>query len=69
MDNHPSHHSKHITEYIEERDGECLFMPPTSSYFNPIETIWSYIKFKWRNKLTDLNGEQPNKKFMEETLK
>ena len=57
MDNHPSHHSKQITEYVEERDGDILFTPPTSSYFNPIETIWSWIKNKWRNALVDLNGD------------
>ena len=44
MDNHAAHHSKFITEFIEEREGILLFMPPTSSYFNPIETIWSWVK-------------------------
>jgi transposase len=25
-----------------------------SSYFNPIETVWSWVKSKWRNTLLQL---------------
>ena len=57
MDNHAAHHSKFITEFIEEREGILLFMPSTSSYFNPIETIWSWVKQKWRKELINLNGK------------
>ncbi len=44
MDNHKAHHNKEILEYIKCNGGEVLFMPPSSSYFNPIETIWSWLK-------------------------
>ena len=44
MDNHKAHHNKEILEYIKQKGGEVLFMPPSSSYFNPIETIWSWLK-------------------------
>ena len=44
MDNHKSHHSKIILNFIEKYGGIVLFMPAISSYFNPIETIWSWVK-------------------------
>jgi len=44
MDNHPAHHSKVVSNFILSKGGETLFMPPISSYFNPIETIWSWLK-------------------------
>ena len=44
MDNHKAHHNKEILEFIKSKRGEVLFMPPSSSYFNPIETIWSWLK-------------------------
>ena len=56
MDNHPSHHSKVVNAFVENHGGKILFMPPISSYFNPIETIWSWLKGKWRNELIKLNG-------------
>ena len=30
------------------------FLPPCSSYFNPIETVWSWVKEKWKNSLLQL---------------
>ena len=44
LDNHRAHHSKIITNLIEKYGAYTLFLPPTSSYFNPIETIWSWLK-------------------------
>ena len=44
MDNHAAHHSKAVTNFISKHGGVTLFMPPISSYFNPIETIWSWVK-------------------------
>ena len=54
MDNHPAHHSNVVKTFIENHGGKILFMPPISSYFNPIETIWSWLKGKWRNELIKL---------------
>ena len=53
MDNHKAHHKKEIIYYINQKGGEVLFIPPSSSYFNPIETIWSWIKLKWRNEIME----------------
>jgi transposase len=44
MDNHRAHHSKAVLEFLKIREAEVLFMPPSSSYFNPIETVWSWVK-------------------------
>jgi len=68
MDNHAAHHSNQVTAYLEKQGAIVLFMPPLSSYFNPIETIWSYIKQKWRNELVQLLGAQPSKRYMNRTL-
>ena len=51
MDNHRAHHSIIIKELINKFGSQILFLPPTSSYFNPIETIWSWVKSKWRIEL------------------
>jgi transposase len=56
MDNHAAHKSIEVTKYIEKHKGVTLFMPPISSYFNPIETIWSWVKAKWRNILMQNEG-------------
>ncbi len=56
MDNHAAHHSKVVEAFIKKHKGLILFMPPISSYFNPIETVWSWLKGKWRNELIKLQG-------------
>jgi transposase len=61
MDNHASHHSNQVLAYLEKHGAIVLFMPPLSSYFNPIETVWSFVKQKWRNELVKLLGAQPSK--------
>jgi hypothetical protein len=43
--------SSTVSAYIENHGGKILLMPPISRYFNPIETIWSWLKGKWRNEL------------------
>ncbi len=68
MDNHRAHWANEVREYIEERGGILEFMPPSSSYFNPIETAWAWVKARWSNELIALNGKQPNTAWMFETL-
>ena len=68
MDNHRAHWANDVREYIEERGGTLEYMPPSSSYFNPIETAWAWIKARWSNELIALNGRQPNTAWMFETL-
>ena len=54
MDNHGAHKSNNVKEFLESRGAIIEFLPPNSSYFNPIETIWSWVKGKWRNKLLQI---------------
>jgi transposase len=44
MDNHAAHHSHMVDEILCKYGAIILFLPPSSSYFNPIETIWSWVK-------------------------
>ena len=39
---------------MENNGAKPVYLPPCSSYFNPIETIWSWVKAKWRNSLLQL---------------
>lgn len=54
MDNHRAHWSEEIQDFLENGGATPLYLPPCSSYFNPIETIWSWVKAKWRNSLLQL---------------
>ena len=54
MDNHSAHKSNDVTEFLESKGAIVKFLPPNSSYFNPIETVWSWVKCKWRNNLLQL---------------
>jgi transposase len=51
MDNHTAHLALDVREFLESKGIRVLFLPSCSSYFNPIETIWSWVKGKWRNSL------------------
>ena len=69
MDNHRAHWSEQIQNFLEINGATPVYLPPCSSYFNPIETIWSWVKAKWRNsllQLPDLN--QSHTEWMKEEL-
>ena len=44
MDNLSSHHVKGVREAIEGAGAECLYLPPYSPDFNPIEQAFSKLK-------------------------
>ena len=54
MDNNGAHKSNIVTEFLETEGAILEFLPVNSSYFNPIETVWSWVKGKWRNTLLQL---------------
>ena len=56
MDNHAAHASLEVQNFLESKGIKVLFLPPCSSYFNPIETIWSWVKGKWRNSLLQVQN-------------
>ena len=51
MDNHAAHRSNEVSEFLISKGAILEFLPPNCSYFNPIETVWSWVKGKWRNEL------------------
>ena len=64
MDNHPAHHSGRVKQLAEELGCFLLFLPPASSIFNPIETLWAQVEWKWRNLLLSTPLERVNKDWM-----
>jgi hypothetical protein len=54
MDNAPIHRSTEVAELITSRGYKCMYLPPYSPFLNPIEEMWSKIKFGVRrDELTD----------------
>jgi hypothetical protein len=50
MDKHPAHSIE--TELLLKSLGAIVLkLPPSTSYFNPIEMCWAWIKRQWRNHL------------------
>ena len=69
MDNHGAHKSNIVTEFLETEGAILEFLPVNSSYFNPIETIWSWVKSKWRNSLLQLQDlNESHKDWMQTEL-
>ncbi len=64
LDNHSSHITLEIREYIQRQGATILFLPVASSYFNPIETMWAWIKAKWRKKLIEPLDYNPDKEYL-----
>ena len=50
MDRHPAH-SRETELLLETMGATVLKLPPSTSYFNPIEMCWAWIKHQWRNLL------------------
>jgi len=44
MDNHAAHLSQEVQDFLDSKGIKVLKLPPCSSYFNPIETVWSWVK-------------------------
>ena len=57
MDQHPAHTSKTVKDLMESLDLIPLYLPPNSSFLNPIESVWSFIKLKWKSKITNSEGK------------
>jgi transposase len=52
LDNHPAHRSTYHRGLISEF--EVLFMPPYSSFLNPVELLWSILKRHLRKSFSRL---------------
>jgi transposase len=50
MDKHPAHCIE--TELLLQEMGSIVLkLPPSTSFFNPVEMCWAWIKNRWRNTL------------------
>jgi transposase len=54
MDNHASHHSHVVTDYLLEQNVKTLFTPPGGSSISSIEYVWSILKGFWRREMIKL---------------
>ena len=68
MDNHPSHHSHALTDFLRMCKAEPLFLPPATSWFNPVETVFADIKRKYRNSIHNTDLKLRNMRWMKATL-
>ena len=57
LDNHRAHLSHRVIELMEELHCYLYYLPPASSFLNPIETFWAQVKRIWRRELivSDVN--------------
>jgi transposase len=50
MDNHPSHHSNRVQQFLDVNPRiNTLFLPEYSPDFNPKENFWNYLRKKFLN--------------------
>ena len=62
MDNHSSHHSKVITDFIKLKRAEVLFTAPYSSRLNNVEFLWALLKKLWGNFIARITVDYDHKK-------
>ena len=67
-DNHRAHHSIRVRELFRELRCQLVFLPPSSSILNAVETVWSTTKRKLRKLLLDSNPKMLNQRWLELTL-
>ena len=60
MDNHRAHGANIVRDFLDNTGAIIEFLPPCSSYFNPIETVWSWVKGKWKNSLLQAKDLKEN---------
>lgn len=51
LDNLRIHHSLEAQAILKDSGYRTLFLPPSSSHLNPIETTWSWFKNLWRKEV------------------
>lgn len=54
MDNHTSHHSDLVKDYLQMKGVHVLFMPPYSSPLNVQEYAWGLFKIRWAKSVAQI---------------
>ena len=60
LDNHKAHKGKELKNICADNNVELLFLPPISSTLNPVERLWSWVKFKFSEHLIDHPAMTPD---------
>ena len=68
FDRHHAHTTRECREIMQKAGVNFLLTPPASSYFNPIERLWNWIKRKWRDKLAEKVARTENINWMSNEL-
>ncbi len=66
MDNYCIH--KKAVQIIKDTGNNILFIPPYSPEFNPIEEVFSHLKWYVKKKITPLNGSPDFHKLISEYI-
>jgi len=60
-----AHRNLIFRKWLEYNYGaKIFFLPVATSFFNPIETIWAWVKAQWRKRLLDPTLEDPDLEFL-----
>ena len=60
MDNMRSHHAGVVTELLQKKNIDYLYLPPYSPDLNPIEKLWSKMKISLRKAKIRTEGALSN---------
>ena len=68
LDNHPSHHTKDVTELAKNLNFELMFMPPYSPELNSIEALLGIIKRRVKKSIIESRLVSPTQEQFEAIL-
>ena len=68
LDNHPSHHTKDVTNLAKNLNFEFMFLPPYSPELNSIEALWGIVKRKVKKYLVEFKLVTLTQKHFESIL-
>ena len=68
MDQHRAHHALRVKELFRELQCQLVFLPPASSIFSPIETLWATTKRLFRKRLIEFEPGRMSQAWMRQEL-